>query len=141
MPTFIELAGALECVVRELIPNRHAYIVAITGPREIKENQACTVQLVPEHYVYQDRRLGMTLHLPFDPASGEFAHLVEFVGAKLDHICDEYKCDGIPCFAIRLGTDVVLAEKVVRFVLQRVYDYPALDGFEYEVYDEGTLPA
>lgn len=137
--TFDNIEEALQFVVTRLVPNGHCYIVNVLGPNEAAKSHACTVQVVAENMVYENGEVGLTIHLPFDPASGEFRHLADFVGTDLTNYCDEYKQDDIPCFALRVGSDVVLAEKVLRFILLHVYGYKNLAGFECEVHDEGPL--
>jgi len=136
---FDNIEEALRFVVERLIPTRHCYIVNVRGPNEIAKSHAATVQVVAENMVYENGEVGLSIHLPFDPASGEFQHLAEFVGTDLQEYCDEYRYDDIPCFALRVGTDVLLAEKVLRFILLHVYGYRNLAGFECEVYDEGPV--
>lgn len=138
-PRFDNLQDALHYVADEFIAKDRSYVINIQGPREIAARRAATIQAVAEHVVFENRRPGFTIHLPFDTASGEFQHLIEFVGTRLDEQCEEYKYQGIPCFALRVGADVLLAERVLRFILRQVYDYPSLAGFEYEICDEGAI--
>ena len=137
--TFDSIEEALQHVVDRVIPERHGYIINVRGPNEIIESHAATVQVVAENMVYENGEVGLTIHLPFDPSWGEFRHLVEFVGSDFEEYCDEYKYDGIPCFALRVGSDVLMAEKVLRFLLRSVYGYGNLAGFECEVHDEGPV--
>jgi hypothetical protein len=136
---FDNIEEAFQFVVKRLVPKKHCYIVNVRGPGEIAKAHAATVQVVAENMVYENGEVGLTVHLPFDPASGTFQELVKFVGTDLTDVCDEYKYDGIPCFALRVGTDVWMAEKVLRFILLHVYGYGNLARFECEVYDEGLV--
>src|SRR4051812_7139611 len=121
MHTFDSIETALAFVVRTLIPVSHSYIVNVIGPKEAEANEAATVQVVAQHMVYHDGNYGLTLDLPFDPSSGEFAHLADFMGTSIRHLCDEYTYQGIPCFAFRFGTDIDTAARVVKFILSEVY--------------------
>ena len=136
---FDDIEEAFRFVVERLIPKRHAYIVNVRGPREIAKNYATTVQVVAEDMIYRNGAVGLTIHLPFDPASGMFQHLAEFVGTDLNDLCDEYKLGDIPCFALRVGTNLLMTEKALRFILQNVYGYSNLADFEFEVHDEGRV--
>lgn len=138
---FDNLEDALHFVVIHLVPKRHSYIINVRGPNEIARSSAATVQIVAENMVFKNGDAGLTVHLPFDPASGEFQHLVEFLGTDLElkDYCYEYTYDGIPCFAILAGENVLMAEQVLRFILLHVHGYQNLGGFEYEVYDEGAI--
>lgn len=138
MQTFDSIETALAFVVKTLIPIGHGYIVNVVGPKEAEANKAATVQVVAQHMVYHDGNYGLTLNLPFDPSSGEFAHLVEFMGTSIRQLCDEYKSQGIPCFTIRFGTDVDAAARMVKFILSEVYGYKGETAFKCEVYDEGA---
>jgi len=137
--TFDNIEEALQFVVERLIPKGHCCIVNVLGPNEAAKSHACTVQVVAEHMIYQNGEVGLTVHLPFDPASGEFRHLAEFVGTDLTYYCDEYKQDDIPCFALRVASNVLLAEKALRFLFLHVYGYKNLIGFECEVHDAGPV--
>ena len=139
MKTFDDIEEALEYTVTTMIPQDHAYIINVKGSKEVAANAASTLQVVAQHMVYHDQDCGLTLNLPFDPASGEFLHLVEFVGSSLIEFFDEYKYDEIPCFALRFGTDVDVATKVIRFLLGEVYGYKEQTTFKCEVHDEGAV--
>jgi uncharacterized protein (DUF433 family) len=83
----------------------------------------------------------LTIHLPFDPASGTFAELVRFLDTQGTALFDEYRFQGIPCFVIRLGNDVELANRVLLYLLEKVYEYPPPTTFECAVNDEGPAQA
>ncbi|HEX7447768.1 MAG TPA: hypothetical protein VF306_09500 [Pirellulales bacterium] len=135
----MKILNALRYVADEFIAKERGYIINVRGPREIVERRAAIVQVAAEHVVFDNRRAGLTIHLPFDPGSGEFQHLVEFIGTGLEEQCAEYKYQGIPCCALRVGSDIFMAERILRFILRQVYDYPSLAGFKYEVCDEGPI--
>jgi hypothetical protein len=137
--SFNELEEALSFVVERLVSNRHHYIINVRGPKEIAKNHASTVQVVAENMVYENGEFGLTIHLPFDPASGTFQQLADFLGTDIAAICDEYNLSGIPCFGLRAGVDVLMAEKALRFILLHVYGYKNLTDFEVEVHDEGPV--
>jgi len=139
MKAFDNLQKALEYTVKTLIPKDHAYIINVVGPIEAAANQTATVQVVAQHMIYENKDCGLTLNLPFDPASGEFTHLVKFMGSSFSGFCDEYTYDGIPCFALRFGTNVDVATKVITFLLNEVYGYKEPTTFNCEVYDEGGV--
>ena len=136
---FDNIEEAFQFAVGKLVPRNHCYIIDVRGPSEIAESKAATVQVVAENMVYENGAVGLTIHLPFDPTSGTFQELVKFVGTDLAERWNEFKYDGIPCFALRVGTDVLMAEKVLRFILLHVYGYGNLAGFECEVFDEGPV--
>jgi uncharacterized protein (DUF433 family) len=75
--------------------------------------------------------------MPFDPTSGTFADLVRFLDTQGHELFEEYRFQGSPCFVNRLGTDVVLANQVLLYLLEKVYEYPTGTAFECEVHDEG----
>jgi hypothetical protein len=139
MNAFSTLEAALDFTVRTLIPKKHTYNINAIAPKNADGNEPVEVQVVAQHMIFEDRTCGLTLNLPFDPSSGEFTHLVEFMGLAISDLCDEYKWDGIPCFALRFGTNAEVAAKATRYVLAEVYGYTELDGFKYEVHDEGAI--
>ncbi|MEQ8789060.1 MAG: hypothetical protein RIC55_22300 [Pirellulaceae bacterium] len=141
MKTFRTIREALAYTVNTLIAAGHTYIINVRGPSEIASNEAAAIQFVAQHMVYNDGKLGLTMNLPFDPASGEFAHLVQFVGAGVEQHFDEYYVNGIPSYALRLLTDIDLAKNVALFILSRVHGYKPSTQFECEVHDEGPLPS
>jgi hypothetical protein len=120
-----------------LIDRGHRYIINVRGPKEVKSSEAATIQVVPAYSVYDDGELGMTVHMPFDPESGTFGELVRFLDTQGHEDFDEYRHDGIPCFAINLGRDVDLAARVLLYLLEKVHEYPTGTSFLCEVHDEG----
>lgn len=139
MEAFSTIEAALDYTVKTLIPRKHTYVINIIAPREADGNDSVEVQVVAQHMIFEDRDCGLTLNLPFDLSSGEFTHLVEFMGSAIRDLCDEYQWDGIPCFALRFGTNVDLAAKATRFVLAEVYGYTEPTTFKCEVNDEGEV--
>jgi hypothetical protein len=139
MKAFGTIEAALDYTVKTLIPKKRTYIINVIAPMNTDGNEPVEVQVVAQHMIFEDRAFGLTLNLPFDPSSGEFTHLVEFMGSAISDLCDEYTWDGIPSFALRFGTDVKVAAKAIRFVLAEVYGYTNLSGFKYEVNDEGEV--
>lgn len=137
--TFDNIEDALRFVVKGLIPRRRRYIVNVRGPKEIAKAHNSTVQLVAEDMVFNNGEPGLTIDLPFDPSSGKFRHLAEFLNTDLAALCHAYKYDKIPCFALRTGVDILMAEKALRFLLLRVHGYRNLTGFQCEVSDEGPI--
>ncbi len=120
---FTLLEDALEYTAGNLIPDRHSFIINLIGPREQKRAAASTLQIVSEDMVFRNGLVGFTVHLPFDPASGEFQHLVQSIGTPLHFMATEYKYDGVPCFALRLGADTFLTERITRYTLRHVFAY------------------
>jgi hypothetical protein len=139
MKAFSTIEAALDFTVKTLIPKKHTYVINVIAPKNADGNEPVEVQVVAQHMIYEDGNCGLALNLPFDTSSGEFTHLVEFMGSAISDLCDEYKWDGIPCFALRFGTNVEVAAKAIQFVLAEVYGYTQLDGFKYEVQDEGAV--
>jgi hypothetical protein len=113
----------------------------VLGPNEARAGRAATVQVVAQDAVFGDGQSGLTLHLPFDPASGQFDHLVRFLDMDLSRLFTEYKFKGIPCFVATFGTDVDLAHNAILYVLGRTFGYPPSTDFTCNVYDEGALAA
>lgn len=139
MKTFDRIEDAMDFAVQELMVEGHQYIVNVLSPQDAAANRASTIQVVAEHMIYENRQLGLTVHLPFDPSSGESSHLVEFLGDSYAELCDEYKRDGIPCYALRLSHQADLAAKIVRHLLVKVFGCKEDDAFKCEVHDEGEL--
>jgi hypothetical protein len=139
MNAFTTIEAALEYTVKTLVLKKHTYVVNVIVPKNTDGNEAVEVQVVAQHMIFEDRNCGLTLNLPFDPSSGEFTHLVEFMGSAISDLCDEYEWDGIPCFALRFGTNVEVAAKAIRFVLAEVYGYTEPMSFKCEVNDEGLI--
>lgn len=113
MATFETIPQALHHAVFTLAAKGHSYILNVRGPREIEQSQASTIQVVPSAFVYDDGDLGLTIHMPFDPASGTFTELVRFLGTQGNELFDRFERDEIPVFAIRLGQDIDLGAQPV----------------------------
>lgn len=137
--SFDDIAEALGFAVNMLIGYGHGFVVNVLGPKEAKTNHASTVQIVGQGMVFNDGQLGLTLHLPFDPLSGTFDHLVEFLDLDVSTLFTEYKLRGIPCFAACFGTNVDLASKATLYVLGKVFGYDLSTTFTCTVFDEGPL--
>jgi uncharacterized protein (DUF433 family) len=135
--TFDNIPEAIRYAVDSMIGRSHSYIINVRGPREVEASRASTIQVVPAKYVYEGGTLGLTIHLPFDPTSGPFTELVQFLDTQGHELFDEVRFQGIPCFVIRLGSDVELANRVLMYLLEKVYEYPAGTTFVCEVHDEG----
>jgi hypothetical protein len=137
MGTFDNLPEALDYAVHALAARRHAYIINVRGPKELEQSRAATIQVVPSTYVYNDGDLGLAVHMPFDPSSGTFKELTEFLDTEGHDTFDEYRIDGILAFVMNFGQNVTRATKVLEYLLERVYEYPAGTAFQCEVYDQG----
>ena len=138
MTEFHDIRSALEYTVGTLIPNRRTFIVGILGPKEAKQNYACSVQVVAESMVFGNDERGLTLNLPFDPTCRqEKRRLKRFRATAISARFTEYDFGGIPCYAMQFGTDVDLALKVLQAVLKDAWGYPASTAFECHVSDEG----
>jgi hypothetical protein len=136
MRRFKNPPAALDYVVDSLVPKRQGFTINVIGPAEEMTDHAATVQIVDQNKVYEDGEFGLTLHLPFDPASAthesyeafkEFAKQVDF---------DDVSYDEIPCFAKKFGTDVAAALHMLAAVLHEVFEYPELTAFECEVHED-----
>src|SRR5438552_3597933 len=106
MKAFAAVEDALNFTVTALIPQHHSYVINVIALKNADGNETVEVQVVAQHMIYEDGNWGLALNLPFDPASGEFTHPVEFMGSSISELCDEYEWDGIRCFALRFGTNV-----------------------------------
>lgn len=143
MMTFLTLPEALEYLVSSLIPRRRCYILNIAGPREIARNEAATLQIVAEHLVTGNGRLGITLAIPIDTSSKEctpqFTKPIEELGELLPETFDDYVEDSIRHLVFKLDTEVVLAEQLVRCILKKCFGYRNLVAFQHFVWDEGRV--
>lgn len=139
--TFDTMEMAFRYVVKKLISINHAYIINILGPLEHAANQATTVQVVAQELIFEDGECGLTLHLPFDFESGTSQEFIRFLGTDFSTVCDKCDFDGIPCFALRFGTDVPTAVEVTRYLLGEVYGYKRPTTFQCTVYDQGKVDA
>ena len=137
MQIFHDIRSALEYTVRELIAARHTFIINIRGPREVKRQLACTVQVIAESMIFDSDERGLTLDLPFTAEMRPQHKFPRFAALPEFDSFHYYEFDGIPCFAMCFGTDVDLAESVIKSVLRAVWRYPAGTAFECNVSDEG----
>jgi hypothetical protein len=120
MGTFDNIPEALRYTVDSLIRRSHSYIINVRGPGELEASMAATIQVVPANYIYGNANLGLTIHLPFDPASGTLPELVRFLDTQGNDLFDEFRFQGVPCFAISLGSNVELANRVLLYLLEKV---------------------
>ena len=136
MRKFRDPPSALDYVIDFLISKDRGYIVNVIGPAERFTKRGTTIQVVDQNRVYGDGERGLTLHLPYDPDSPTheiyalfkvFAHRDEF---------DDVSHDGIPCYAMKFGTNLPAALHMISLVLNKVYEYPELTAFICEVYEE-----
>ena len=138
MQVFHDIRSALEYTVRELVAARHTFIINIRGPREVKRRWACTVQLVAESMIFDSDERGLTLDLVFDLTSRSAkSRFRKFAAIPFCKQFNTYEFDGMPCFAMRFGTDVDMALTVIQFVLTKLWGYPESTVFECGVSDEG----
>lgn len=138
MEAFDDIADALAYTV-DLAGKGHGYIVNILGADEAEQGQAATVQVIAKGMIFGTEESGLALHLPFDPACGQFEHLVRFLDMDVSGLFTEYKFQGIPCFVATFGTDAELAHNAIRYVLAKTFGYPPSAEFTCQVYDEGPL--
>lgn len=136
MRRFSNPPAALDYIVDALIPKGIGYIVHVIGPAEAFTNQAATVQIIDQNKAYGDGELGLVLHLPFDTASATHESYELFRSFAKVVAFDDVTYDGIPCYAIKFGTDVTLALHTLAAVLNKVFEYPELTSFECEVYED-----
>jgi hypothetical protein len=139
MGRFDRISEALRYTVYALANRKHAYIINVRGPREIRRNEAAAFQIVPATYLYDDGNLDPTLHLTFDPDSGDLSRLLRFQRMPGNEQFDEMNADGIPTFALRLGYNINVAKRWIEHVLTHVMNYPEGTDIECEVYDEGRM--
>jgi hypothetical protein len=138
---FNNIRKALEYTVENLVSKRHTYIINVRGPREIHYEQENCFQVVAQTMPYRDCEAGLTLTLPFDQSNGVTNELLCFLEWPLRYFFDRYVWSGIPCFALKLGKNIDVAERVMMLLLIDVYDYTMGTEFECEVSDEGAIDA
>lgn len=138
MKAFDDIPDALAHAL-DLGKRGHGYIINIMASDDAEQGRAATVQVIAERMVFGTNEAGLALHLPFDPACGEFEELVRFLDMDLSRVFAEYKSDGIPCFVATFGTDADLAHRTIRYVLARTYGYSPSAEVACELYDEGRL--
>jgi hypothetical protein len=136
MRSFNNPPAALDYVVDSLIPKRRGFIINIAGPAEVVTNYAATLQVVDQNRVYGDGEYGLTLHLPFDPASGSHESYTLFQEFAKHVPFDDVSYSDFPCYATKFGTDVNAALHILAAVLHKVFEYPELTTFECEVYED-----
>jgi hypothetical protein len=135
MRKFKDPPSALDYVVDSLIPRRQGFIVDVVGPAEDITDHAATVQLLDQNKVYGDGEYGLTLHLPFDPESATHESHELFKTFASRGAFDEVPHAGMPCYAMRFGTDVPAALHMLAAVLNKVFEYPELTAFECVVHE------
>lgn len=127
--------AALDYAVDSLIPKGQGFIINVIGPAEEITDHAATVQIVDQNKAYGDGEFGLVLHLPFDPESATQESYGLFKAFAQHVVFDDVSAGGIPCYALKFGTDVTAALHMLAAVLNKVFEYPELTAFECELYE------
>ncbi len=137
METFDNIPEALHYATLSLAARGHAYVVNIRGPREVRRPGSSTVVVEPSSDIYDDGNLGLAVHFPYDPSSGWVKELAQFLDTEGHGVLHDYAIGDIPVHVMEFGQDVPRATKVLEYMLERVYGYPAGTAIRCEVYDRG----
>ncbi len=136
--SFGDIPEAMKYVVDNLISEKHNYFVNIRGGWEIEANEPSCIQIVPENKVFDNKKLDLTIHIPF--AKGYYTdELIRFMEFPLYKHFERYTFKGIPCFAFQCGTDIEKLNRIVRLLLVEVFRYTTLANIECNIIDQGLL--
>jgi hypothetical protein len=136
---FNTVRAAVDFAVENLIAKRHGYIINVLGSEQAAVGRAATLQVVAQDMITGDGEAGLSVHLPFDPQSGQFNSLVRFLDAELATPISEYQFRGIPCLFAKFGSDAERADRAILQILVQVFGYSPAAEFACEVHDEGPL--
>ena len=139
MERFNSIRAALNFTVENLVAKQHGYIINVLGSEQAEAGRAATLQVVAQDMITGDGESGLSMHLPFDPQSGQFDSLIRFLDAELATPISEYQFRGFPCFFAKFGNDIERADRAILQVLVQVFGYSPAAEFACEVSDEGPL--
>jgi len=131
--SFGDIPEAMQYVLDNIIAKGHNYFVNIRGGWEIETNERSCIQIVPENKVFDNKKLELTIHIPF--AKGDNTdELIRFMEFPLYKHFERYTCKGIPCFAFQCGTDIEKLNRIVRLLLVEVFRYTTAAKIECNIF-------
>jgi hypothetical protein len=141
MQAFDSIREALDYTINNLIQAEYKYVISMHGPRADGLDCECTLQIVPQHYVFNDRKLGLTLDLSFDHSPGKGRQHDLFLQMPDHKRFHPHKCEfeNVTGYAAKLGTDIDKAASMITRILTGVFGYAAGTCLEYEVHEHGLL--
>jgi hypothetical protein len=111
----------------------------VIGSEEAKAGYANTLQVIALGMIDGGGGLGLSVHLPFDPESGESDSLARFLESEPAAETHHYQFQGIPCFYATFGEDVEGAFRAILHLLVQVFEYAPSDEFACTVSDDGPI--
>ena len=106
----------------------------VKGPQTGWGFPSSIVQVVEENRPYGNQKNGLALHLSFARCLEKLRALERFkTFARFDDF-DYLPLSDIPCYDLKLGTDVPAALKMLAAVLHQVYEYSECTAFSCEVW-------
>lgn len=138
--SFGDIPEAMQYVIDNVIAKGHNYFVDIRGGWEIEANEPSCIQIVPENKVFDNKKLALTIHIPFDQEDHYYTdELIRFMEFPLYKHFERYYYKGIPCFAFQCGTDIEKLNRIVRLLLVEVFRYTTSANIECNIFDQGPL--
>lgn len=137
--SFGDIPEAIKYLLDTLIAAGHGYIVDIRGGWEIEKNEPSCMQVVAESAVFDNHKLDMMIHIPFDPKADTINELIRFTEFPLYRHFERYTWKEIPCYAIRCGRDIDKLNRIARLLLVEVFRYTTAANIECNVFDQGLL--
>ena len=132
--SFGDIPEAIKYVVDTLIAAGHDYIADIRGGWEIEKNEPSCIQVVSENRVFDNHKLDLMIHIPFDPKADTVNELIRFTEFPLYRHFEHYTWKGIPCYAIRCGTDIDKLNRIARLLLVEVFRYTTAANIECNIF-------
>lgn len=112
----------------------NAYLINI-----IKDN-VVILQIVHGGLIEQvrtdDNKFNFSFNVTFD---NEKDNQNKFTALEISKVFKYYEWNGIPCYALNVGTDKKKAEEIAMIILTEVHGFDSTDLFEFEVYDHGRI--
>lgn len=137
--SFGNIPEAMKYVVDELIAKGHGYVADLRGGWEMEVDESSCMQVIPENSVFDNKKLGLTLHVPFDPKYCTTDAFIRFMETTLYRHFERYTWKGIPCFAFRCGTDIEKLNRIAQLMLVEVFRYTTAANIECNIFDWGEL--
>ena len=115
------------------------YTIFIRGPWDSGLRGDCSFRVIPQHMVFFDGRLGLTLELSFNNQPENHPLHDRFLAMPGHKRFHPFKCEfhNVACYAAKLGTDVDGVTELTARVLETLVGCTAETDFECEVPTRG----